>query len=102
VDDDLADLTLAYVAAGLSFDAIAISEELTEIGLGTFEGALWPHYARLAVAQGLRAGGASARADEAAARAKRDLVAFADGIEHAEIRQAFLAIPINRAIAEAM
>jgi tetratricopeptide (TPR) repeat protein len=99
--DDLADLTFAYISAGRSSDAMAIAEELSAVDAGTFTGALWPHYVRWAVAHGLRAGGAADRAAEAAACAKRDLTLFADGISDANIRRAFLAIPIHRTIAAA-
>ncbi|MBC5824875.1 MAG: AAA family ATPase, partial [Candidatus Eremiobacteraeota bacterium] len=97
--DDLADLTLAYVAAGRTTDAFAASEQLIAIGSGSFEGALWPHYIRWAIAQGLAAGGAEARANEAAIRARRELEAFAGRIGDERTRQAFLAVPVNKTIA---
>jgi tetratricopeptide (TPR) repeat protein len=100
--DDLADLLFAYLAADRPAEAVAVAEELAGIGSGTYAGALWPHYIHWAVAQGLRAGDACTRADQAAAGAKRELATFAACIENHALRSAFLAIPINRTISTAI
>jgi hypothetical protein len=65
----------------------------------TFDGALWPQYAWGAIAQGLAAGGAAPQAAAAAARARLELKRFAEGIDDARAREAFLRIPINLVIA---
>jgi tetratricopeptide (TPR) repeat protein len=98
--DDLADLTLAYAAAGRGGDALATARELQAIGAASFEGAFWPHYAWWAAAQGLTAGGDTAAAGVAAARARSELARFADRIDDARARAAFSRIPVNVRIAE--
>jgi DNA-binding SARP family transcriptional activator/tetratricopeptide (TPR) repeat protein len=100
--DDLADLTLAYAAARRDLDALAAAEELHAIGLQSFDGALWPHYPRYALAEGFRRGGALERARESADRARAELAAFAEGISDDRARAAFLAVPINARIASAI
>jgi DNA-binding SARP family transcriptional activator/tetratricopeptide (TPR) repeat protein len=97
--DDLADLTLAYAGAGRNPDALRTAEELLAIDGGRFAGALWPHYVRWAVAQGLGAGGQAERAAAEAARARDEMRAFAERIDDERARGAFLAVPINVAIA---
>jgi DNA-binding SARP family transcriptional activator len=97
--DDLADLTLAYVAAGRAADALATAQELCAIENGSYAGALWPHYVRWAAAQGLSAGGAEELAADIAFRARAELYAFADRIDDPDSRTAFLAVPINAVIA---
>jgi tetratricopeptide (TPR) repeat protein len=99
--DDLADLALAYAGAGRSPDALAIASELCAIDEGAFESALWPHYPRWAVAQSYAAAGDHERAADSAARAQADLHRFAARIEDRRARDAFLAVPINAAIAGA-
>lgn len=99
--DDLADLTLAYVATGRNDDAVATARELLSIGSTSFDGAFWPHYAWWAASQGLGVGGDSNGAREAAARARRELDAFAQRIEDKPARAAFLHVPINAKIAAA-
>jgi DNA-binding SARP family transcriptional activator len=97
--DDLADLTLAYVEAGRGRDGLATAEELGTIGATSFEGAFWPHYIWWAMAQGLAAGGAAARASVAAAQARAEVVRFAERIEDSRLREAFLSVPVNARIA---
>lgn len=97
--DDLADLTLAYVGAGRDSDALATALELCSIDDGAFAGALWPHYVRWAAARGLAAGGSPERASEMESRARSELSAFAETIDEPRARAAFLAVPINAAIA---
>jgi predicted ATPase/DNA-binding SARP family transcriptional activator len=100
--DDLADLALAYAAAGRALEAERTAEELLAIEGGSFGGALWPHYIRWAVAQALRAGGQAERGAIEAARAHAEMQAFAERIDDERARNAFLAVPINRAIAGAL
>src|SRR5581483_4146595 len=97
--DDLSDLTLAYVAAGRTGDALKTAEELRPLGAGGFAGAMWPHYAWWAMAQGFAAGGNSREAHAAARRAREELDRFAAGIEDDERRRRFLSLPMNRVIA---
>lgn len=97
--DDLADLTLAYVGAGRVSDALATALELCSLDNGAFVGALWPHYVRWAIAQGLAAGGSHERATEMARLARSELEAFAATIDDSLARNAFLAVPINAVIA---
>jgi tetratricopeptide (TPR) repeat protein len=97
--DDLADLTLAYVAGGRNVEALATARELEAIGRVSFDGALWPHYVRWAMAQGLAAGGAVAAAAAAAAQARTELRRFAEQIGDARARRAFLSVPVNERIA---
>ena len=100
--DDLADLTVAYVAAGRDDEALATARELRAVGAATsFAGAFWPHYAWWAAAQGLEAGGAHDDARAASSRAQSELHEFAQGIQDEKTRDAFLAIPINATIAGA-
>ena len=97
--DDLSDLTLAYVATGRSDKALATARELLSIGAVSFDGAFWPQYAWWAASQGLAAGGDASGAREAAARARRELHAFAERIADEQTRKAFLLVPINATIA---
>jgi len=97
--DDLSDLTLAYVATGRSDKALATARELLSIGAASFDGAFWPQYAWWAASQGLAAGGDASGAREAAARARRELHAFAERIADEQTRKAFLLVPINATIA---
>jgi DNA-binding SARP family transcriptional activator/energy-coupling factor transporter ATP-binding protein EcfA2 len=97
--DDLADLTLSYVAAGRTRDALATAEELCAIGRVSFDGAFWPHYIWWAIAQGLAAGGESARAKDAAERARTELETLVDGIDDERTRASLLAIDVNARIA---
>ncbi len=99
--DDLADLTLAYVEAGRTADALAGAREIDAIGAAPLDGAFWPHYAWWAAAQGFAAAGASAQARDAAARARRELERFAKRIADEHVRDNFLALPINQTIAAA-
>ncbi len=99
--DDLADLTLAYAAAGRSGEAERTARELAAIGEVSFAGAFWPHYAWWAVARGLAAGGAAGPASEAAAKARAALREFAAKIADEPTRSAFLAMELNRQIAGA-
>ncbi len=99
--DDLADLTLAYVATGRNDKALATAGELLSIGSASFDGAFWPQYAWWAASRGLAAGGNASEAREAAARARRDLHAFAERIGDERTRTAFLHVPINAKIAAA-
>jgi predicted ATPase len=96
--DDLADLTLAYVATGRNEQALTTARELFSIGIASFDGAFWPHYAWWAAAQGLAAGGAVREARESTAHARRELQAFAERIADERTRQAFLRLPINAKI----
>jgi DNA-binding SARP family transcriptional activator len=100
--DDLADLALAYAAAGRSADALAIANELCAIDDGSFQSALWPHYPRWAVAQSFAAAGDFDRAFDSATRAHADLHRFAGRIDDQRTRAAFLAVPINVSIASAV
>lgn len=100
--DDLADLTLAYLEDGRNEGAYAIARELQTIGSASFEGAFWPHYAWWATARGLAAGGAEDAAHQAVARARRELNAFADRIGDERTKTAFLRVPINATIADAV
>ena len=100
--DDLADLALAYAGAGRCGDALAVANELCAIDDGSFESALWPHYPRWAVAQSFAAAGEVERAAGSAARAQADLQRFAERIDDPRARAAFLAVPINEAIASAL
>ncbi len=50
--DDLSDLVLAYVEAKQPDRALEVARELAGIGAVSFDGALWPHYAWWATAQG--------------------------------------------------
>jgi predicted ATPase/DNA-binding SARP family transcriptional activator len=97
--DDLADLTLSYASAGRNREALAIAEELSEIGRVSFDGALWPHYIWWAIAQGLAAGGEPDRAAAAAQRAQNELETFAARIEDERTRAAFMALPVSAGIA---
>ena len=98
--DDLADLTLAYVAAGRTGDALATARELQGLGGDGFSGGTWPHYVWWAAAAGFEAAGKSAEAGGAAERARNELARFAASIEDAAARASMLALPINRRIAE--
>jgi DNA-binding SARP family transcriptional activator/predicted ATPase len=99
--DDLADLTLAYIAAGRPGDAFAIARELVDVGATSFSGAFWPQYAWWAAARGLTAGGAETEARDAFARARQELREFAERIADEPMRNAFLRVPINVTIANA-
>jgi DNA-binding SARP family transcriptional activator/predicted ATPase len=98
--DDLADLTLAYVATGRNDRALTTASELFSTGRTSFDGAFWPHYAWWAAAQGLAAGGAVREARDAMAQANCELRAFAERIADEQTRDAFLRVPINVKIAE--
>jgi tetratricopeptide (TPR) repeat protein len=98
--DDLADLTLAYVATDRREEALTLARELDGLGAAAFDGALWPHYIRWATAQGFAAGEDEVRGRAARARARDELSAFAERIEDAAMRSTFLTLPINRRIAE--
>ncbi len=100
--DDLADLTLAYLEGGRKEEALAIAREIVAIGETSLEGAFWPQYAWWAAARGLAAGGARREARDAAARARRELDAFAERISDEPTRTAFLRVPINRSIAQSV
>ncbi|HEX3368172.1 MAG TPA: hypothetical protein VHS56_01230, partial [Candidatus Cybelea sp.] len=97
--DDLADLTLAYLAAGRTVEACAAARELLAVGKDSFDGAFWPQYAWWATAAGLTAGGAESEARGARERARAELADFAARIADERIRTAFLSVPVNRAIA---
>ncbi len=97
--DDLADLTIAYVAAGQSDSARALAEEIASVGASGFDGSFWPHYVCWAMAQGFAAGGEAERAREASERARSALRSFAGQIEDERIRAGFLALPVNLQIA---
>jgi tetratricopeptide (TPR) repeat protein len=97
--DDLADLTLAYVAAGRAAEARATACELAAIGVVSFDGAVWPQSVWWAIAQGRDAGGDRTGAAAAVDRAKSELARFAGRIRDATARDAFLAIPVNVRIA---
>ena len=97
--DDLADLTLTYVAAGKTAQALETARELEALGSGPFDQAFWPHYVWWAVANGLAAGGEAERSQRAFARAKEELERFAERIDDRRVRGAFDALPINRRIA---
>ncbi len=97
--DDLADVTLAYVATGRNDKALAAARELLAIGSESFDGAFWPQYAWWAASQGLAAGEAASEACEAEARARHELRAFAERIADEATRNAFLHLPINVRIA---
>lgn len=97
--DDLADLTLAYIDGGRNDDAFRTARELRAIGSASFDGAFWPHYTWWAAARGLAAGGAEHEAREAAARARLELIAFAQRIADTRTRVGFLDVPINATIA---
>jgi DNA-binding SARP family transcriptional activator/predicted ATPase len=98
--DDLADLTRAYAATGREDDALATAGELLSIARSSLDGAFWPHYAWWAVSQGLAAAGKADEAREAAARARRELHAFAERFGDERMRSAFLRVPINAMIAD--
>jgi tetratricopeptide (TPR) repeat protein len=97
--DDLADLTLAYVAAGNTEAAFSTARELGAIGKTAFDGAFWPHYVWWAISEGLRAGGAEAEAGASATRARAELQQFAARIEDTRARAAFLRVPLAKRIA---
>ncbi len=97
--DDLADLTLTYVAAGKTAQALETARELEALGSGPFDQAFWPHYVWWAVANGLAAGGETQRSQRAFARAREELERFAERIDDLRVREAFAALPINRRIA---
>ncbi|HKE36090.1 MAG TPA: hypothetical protein VKB39_01570, partial [Candidatus Baltobacteraceae bacterium] len=99
--DDLSDLTLAYVATGRNDKALTTARELLDIGSASFDGAFWPQYAWWAASQGLAAGGDAGDAREAAARARRELHAFAERIGEERMRTTFLQVPINLKIVAA-
>jgi tetratricopeptide (TPR) repeat protein len=96
--DDLADLTIAYAAAGDRDSAASTAHELLVLAEPAFEGAFWPHYAWWAISLGFAASGAADRAEEAATRAASELRTFADLIEDETTRAAFLAVPVNARI----
>ncbi len=98
--DDLADVTLAYAAAGRFADAERTARELLALADSSFSGALWPHYIWWAIAQGLDAAGAADDASYAAQRARSELQRFADAIEDGAGRAELLSLPINRRIAQ--
>jgi tetratricopeptide (TPR) repeat protein len=97
--DDLADLTLTYVAAGKTAQALETARELEALGSGPFEQAFWPHYVWWAVASGLAAGGETQRSQRAFARAREELERFGERIDDRRVREAFRDLPINRRIA---
>jgi DNA-binding SARP family transcriptional activator len=97
--DDLADLTLTYVAAGKTAEAFETARELEALGSGSFDQAFWPHYVWWAVASGLAAGGESQRAQRAFARAREELERFAESIDDGRVRAAFRDLRVNRRIA---
>jgi DNA-binding SARP family transcriptional activator len=99
--DDLADLTLAYVAAGRTAEALATARELETIGEDGFEGSLWPHYVWWALSRGLAAAGDAEAAARANAVARQALERFAARIEDETTRDAFRRIAVNRRIAGA-
>ena len=99
--DDLSDLVLAYVAAERSGDALATASELEPRSRNNFAGAMWPHYAWWAMAQGYAAAGKSQEARQAAQRGREELERFAASIEDDDRRRSFLLLSMNRAVAEA-
>lgn len=99
--DDLSDLTLAYVAAGRTADALATACELESLSRTAFAGAMWPHYAWWAMAQGFAAADKSRESRRAAKHAREELERFASHIDGDERRRSFLSLPMNRAIASA-
>jgi DNA-binding SARP family transcriptional activator len=99
--DDLADLALAYAAAGHGPAALATAAELEAIsGEDGFTGALWPHYPWWAIAQAHAACGEAAQATAAAARARSEMRRFAGRIDDPRAQRAFLEIPVNRRIGD--
>lgn len=93
--DDLADLTLCYLEAGHTADAVQTAEELSAIAGVSLEGAFWPHYIWWAISEGLRAGGEQARSYAALANARDALASFARNITDEKERGAFLALPVS-------
>ena len=100
--DDLADLTLAYVHAHRHENAFATAREVYAIGSESLDGSFWPQYAWWAAAQGLAAGGAEREARQAMVRAVKELHEFAARIQDEATRTAFLHLPVNAAIAQAV
>ncbi len=99
--DDLSDLVLAYVADERSGDALAAASELEPLSRNNFAGAMWPHYAWWAMAQGYAAAGKSHEAQLAAQRGREELERFAASIDDDDRRRSFLSLSVNRAVAEA-
>jgi DNA-binding SARP family transcriptional activator/tetratricopeptide (TPR) repeat protein len=96
--DDLSDLALAYIQAGLLDDSRRINDELASIAAESLDGAFWPQYVWWSMSKVYRADGDHQRAAEAASRAGIELQEFASKIGHAAAREAFLAIDVNREI----
>ena len=97
--DDLADLTLAYVAAGRGSEALRTAQELQSIGETAFDGALWPQYAWWAIAQGLAAGGAADRSNRSPREGPRGIAAVCRANRRPPCPPAFLSVPVNVRIA---
>jgi predicted ATPase/DNA-binding SARP family transcriptional activator len=98
--DDLSDLALAYVRAARMDDARKLGDELRTIAAESLAGALWPHYTWWVIARVSEAAGECERARAATLEAIGALDRFAASIGNQEWRKAFLAIDVNRAIAE--
>jgi predicted ATPase/DNA-binding SARP family transcriptional activator len=99
--DDLADLTLAYAESGRAREAAASAEELDALSDSNFGGAFWSHYIWWAIGHGFRSTADGDRAQAAFRRAAEEVARFAESIEDAELRAAFLAIPVNARISSA-
>jgi tetratricopeptide (TPR) repeat protein len=98
--DDLADLALAYVAAGRTDSALGTARVLQALGGDGFSGSTWPHYVWWAAAAAFDAAGVRDEAEAAGARARSELERIAGSIEDADARAAMLSVAINRRIAE--
>jgi tetratricopeptide (TPR) repeat protein len=99
--DDLADLTLTYAEAGRVVAAAASAEELGALSDSNFEGAFWSHYIWWTIGHGLRGTAEGDRAQAAFRRAAEEVAQFAESIDDAALRAAFLAIPVNARILSA-
>ncbi len=96
--DDLSDLALAYVQAGRLDDARLVADELSNIASKPLDGAFWPQYIHWVISQVYRSCGDHRLAGESAGRAVSALEEFAAKIGQPAMREAFLAIDVNRDI----
>lgn len=96
--DDLSDLALAYLQAGKPDEARSAADELSRIASKSLDGAFWPQYIHWVLSQVYEACGDRRFAGEAAALAVTAVEQFAAKIGQPAMREAFLAIDINRDI----
>jgi DNA-binding SARP family transcriptional activator/tetratricopeptide (TPR) repeat protein len=98
---DLADLALAYVLKGELAAAQQIVAEITAAGDDVAESALWPQYHNWVAARVCRLAGDDERTASFLDRARGIVEKATAAMANADARERFLALPVNRDIAQA-